>query len=100
MAPTRRTFIKAAAASGIVLASSDLIGELLAQSPGRVMQSRFKGLSDIVLDECKRAGCSYYDVRFTRTMSLPGVSASAGASGGGRGGGRGGGGRGGGRGGR
>jgi TldD protein len=102
MATTRRDFIKAAAASGIVLASSDLIGDLLAQSPGRALQSRFKGLSDIALDECRKAGCSYYDIRFTRTLALPGVNATAGTpavGGGGRGGGRGGGGGGGGRGG-
>jgi TldD protein len=86
MATTRRDFIKAAAASGIVLASSDLIGELLAQSPGRALQSRFKGLADIALDECRKAGCSYYDVRFTRTLALPGVMATAGAPGGGAGG--------------
>ena len=95
MATTRRNFIKAAAASGIVLASSDLIGDLLAQSPGRALQSRFKGLADIALDECRKAGCSYYDVRFTRTLGLPGVTATAGTpggGGGGRGGGRGGGG--------
>ena len=101
MATSRRTFIKAAAASGLVLASSDLIGELLAQSPGRAMQSRFKGLSDIALDECRKAGCSYYDIRFTRTLAMPGVAATAGAPGagvgrGGRGGVGGGGGRGGG----
>src|SRR5688500_2376255 len=98
MATTRREFIKAAAASGVVLASSDLIGDLLAQSPGRVLQSRFKGLADIALAECKMAGCSYYDIRFTRTLSLPGVTATAGdpGAGGGRGGGRGGGGAGGG----
>ena len=75
MATTRRDFIKVAAASGIVLASSDLIGDLLAQSPGRVLQSKFKGLADIALAECKTAGCSYYDIRFTRTMTLPGVFA-------------------------
>jgi TldD protein len=95
MATSRRDFIKAAAASGIVLASSDLIGDLLAQSPGRALQSRFKGLSDIALDECRKAGCSYYDIRFTRTLALPGVMATAGTAGGGRGagaGGRGGGG--------
>ncbi len=97
MATSRRDFIKAAAASGIVLYSSDLIGDLLAQSPGRALQSRFKGLSDIALDECRKAGCSYYDIRFTRTMGLPGVTATAGTpAAGGRGGGRGGGGRGGG----
>ena len=91
MATSRRTFIKAAAASGLVLASSDLIGELLAQSPGRAMQSRFKGLSDIALDECRKAGCSYYDIRFTRTLAMPGVAATAGAPGAGVGrGGRGG----------
>ena len=92
MTTTRREFIKVAAASGVVLASSDIIGDLLAQSPGRVLQSKFKGLADIALAECKTAGCSYYDIRFTRTMALPGVTATAGTpgAGAGRGGGRGG----------
>ncbi len=85
MATSRRYFLKAAAASGIVLYSSDLIADLLAQSPGRALQSRFKGLADIALDECRKAGCSYYDIRFTRTMALPGVIASAGSAAGGGG---------------
>ena len=94
MATTRREFIKVAAASGVVLAASDIIGDLLAQSPGRVLQSKFKGLADIALAECKSAGCSYYDIRFTRTLSLPGVLATAGSPGPGAGrGGFGGGGR-------
>jgi TldD protein len=98
---SRRDFIKSVGAGGIVLVSSDLIADLLAQSPGRVLQSKFKGLSDIALDECRKAGCSYADIRFTRTMGLPGVSVSAtndaaadaagaGRGGGGRGGGGGG----------
>jgi len=96
---TRRDFIKGIGglgASALLLTSSDLIGELLAQSPGRVLQSKFKGLADIALGDAKRAGCSYADIRFTRTMGLPGVSASAGSADAGAGGGRGGGGRGGG----
>jgi len=108
---TRRDFIKSVGASAIVLASSDLIADLIAQTPvGRVLDSKFKGLADIALDECRRAGCSYADIRFTRSLALPGVSVSAandaaaaeaaeaggrggrGGGGGGRGGGRGGGG--------
>jgi len=102
MAPTRRDFLKGLGASAVVLASSDVIADLIAQSPrGQVMQSKFKGLSDVALAEAKRAGCSYADIRFTRSMTLPSVTASggnagAGGAGGGRGGGRGGGGRGGG----
>ncbi len=103
MSSSRRDFIKGMSASALVLASHDLIGDLLAQTPpGRVLQSKFKGLADLALAEAKAAGCSYADIRFTRSMGLPGVSASAtnggapadaaGAGGRGAGGGRGGGG--------
>jgi TldD protein len=101
----RRDFVKAMAASGVALAASDLVGDILAQSPrGRVLETRFKGLADIALMEAKKAGCSYADIRFTRIANR-GVSASGnnnpeaaelgliggGRGGGGRGGGRGGG---------
>ncbi len=102
----RRDFVKTMALSGMAVAASDAIADLIAQSPSaRVTESKFKGLSDIALIEAKRAGCSYADIRFTRSSSSN-VSANAsnnpdaealGAFGG-RGGGRGGGGRGGGRG--
>src|SRR5262245_39497621 len=107
----RRDFVKTMAASGVAVAASDLVAELVAQSPqGRVLESKFKGLSDISLMEAKKGGCTYADIRFTRN-SNNGVNASGGnrdaedlgGFGGGRGGGRGGGGgggRGGGRGGR
>jgi TldD protein len=107
MSPTRRDFIKHASAATIVIASSDVVGELLAQSPkGNPTTSTFKGLADIALGEAKRAGCSYADVRFTRSVSSgvnanggPDRDAAGGFGGGGRGGfgggGRGGGGRGG-----
>src|SRR5690606_26038443 len=72
----------------------------------RVLESKFKGLSDVALTEAKRLGCTYADIRFTRRTNS-GVNASGGNRGedelgfgggrGGRGGGRGG--RGGGRGG-
>src|SRR6185369_6550253 len=95
---TRRDFLKYTAGSALVIASSDLVGELLAQSPrGNPMTSSFKGLADIALTEAKGAGCSYADVRFTRSVNS-GVNASGGpdrdtAGGGGfGGGGRGGGG--------
>ena len=99
MDTTRRDFLKYSGAASLVIASSDLVGELIAQSPkGNPLTSTFKGLSDIVLDEAKRAGCTYADVRFTRSVNT-GVNASGGsdadAGGGGRGG-RGGAGRGGG----
>ncbi|MEZ5316250.1 MAG: TldD/PmbA family protein [Vicinamibacterales bacterium] len=107
MSSTRRTFLKGLGASAIAFYSADTVADLLAQSPrGRVMESKFKGMADIVLAEAKMAGCSYADVRFQMTMGLPGASANfnsggGGGRGGGRGGGgRGGGGRGGGRGGR
>src|SRR5215212_5269789 len=94
MGPTRRDFLKYTGATSLLLASSDLVGELIAQSPkGNPLTSTFKGLADIVLGEAKKAGCSYADVRFTRSVSS-GVNASGGsdrnADGGGFGGGRGG----------
>ena len=102
--PSRRDFLKYTGASALLMASSDVVGELIAQSTAKdPLQSAFKGLSDIALGEAKRLGCSYADIRFTRSVSS-GVNASGGSDrnegeGGGRGG-RGGGGRGGGRGGR
>jgi TldD protein len=94
MSPTRRDFLKYTGATGLLLASSDLVGSLIAQSPkGNPLTSSFKGLADVVLGEAKKAGCSYADVRFTRSVSS-GVNASGGsdrnADGGGFGGGRGG----------
>src|SRR5262245_4869554 len=94
MSPTRRDFLKYTGAAGLVIASSDLVGGLIAQSPkGNPMTSSFKGLADIALGEAKRVGCAYADVRFTRSVSS-GVNASGGsdrnADGGGFGGGRGG----------
>src|SRR5262245_51159226 len=104
MSPTRRDFIKTVGATGLVIAGSDLIADLLAQTPpGRVMDSKFKGLSDVALKEAKAAGCSYADIRFTRTTNsgananggnpVPGSEDDFGGFGGrgGRGGGRGGG---------
>jgi TldD protein len=105
MSPTRRDFLKYTGAAGLVIASSDLVGELLAQSPkGNALTSAFKGLADVALGEAKKAGCSYADVRFTRSVNS-GVNANgsndksgadAGAGFGGGRGGRGGAGRGGG----
>jgi TldD protein len=102
MSPTRRDFLKYTGAAGVVIASSDLMSDLLAQSPkGNPLESRFKGLADIALAEAKKGGCTYADIRFTSSTSSA-VNASGGAdrnAGGGFGGGRGGGfGRGGGRG--
>jgi TldD protein len=105
MIPSRRDFIKHASAASILIASSDLVAELLAQSPkGNPLTSTFKGLADVALAEAKRVGCSYADIRFTRSVSSgvnasggPDRDAAGGFGGGGRGfgGGRGGGGRGG-----
>src|SRR3982751_2182072 len=107
MAHTRRAFIKTVGAAGIIVAGSDLIAELLAQTPpGRVMDSKFKGLADIALKEAKTGGCSYADIRFTRSTNngvnanggnpVPGAEDAGNFGGGGgrggRGGGRGGGG--------
>jgi TldD protein len=97
----RRDFVKTVAFSGIAIAASDTIADLLAQSPkGRVLESKFKGLADIALTEARRLGCTYSDIRFTRNTNS-GVNASGGNRDasealGGFGGGRGGGGRGGG----
>src|SRR5690348_3776964 len=86
MDSSRRSFLKIAGVAGIGVAGHDFIAELLAQSPsGQVMQSRFKGLSDIALTAAKSAGCSYADVRFTMTSNIPGGNASFNANGGGRG---------------
>ena len=104
----RRDFVKTVAMSGIAVAAGDTIADLIAQSPkGRVLESKFKGLSDIALAEAKRIGCTYADIRFTRNTNS-GVNASGGnrdaseaggpggfPAGGGRGGGGAGGGRGG-----
>jgi TldD protein len=94
MSPSRRDFLKYTGAAGLVIASSDLVAELIAQSPkGHPLTSQFKGLSDIALGEAKKVGCTYADVRFTRSVNT-GVNASGGndrnADGGGFGGGRGG----------
>jgi TldD protein len=111
MSTSRRDFIRIAGSAGALLLSSDIIADLIAQSPkGQPLQSKFKGLADIALAEAKTAGCSYADVRFTRAMNHPGVNVSAGSTaadagaagrfggpGGGGGGGFGGGGRGGGQ---
>ena len=87
---TRRDFLKYAGTASAAFYSRDLIGNILATSPtGRVLETRFKGMADIVLTEAKRAGASYADVRFTLTSSLPGATANFSAAGG-RGGGRGG----------
>ena len=58
--------------------SSDLIAGPAGADAGRATsrKSKFKGLADIVLAEAKRQGCSYADVRFTMTASLPGGSAN------------------------
>src|SRR4051812_50144479 len=78
MSHTRRDFIKTVGAAGLVVAGSDLIADLLAQTPpGRVLDSKFKGLSDIALKDARAAGCSYADIRFTRSTSS-GVNASGG----------------------
>jgi TldD protein len=67
---TRRDFIKYTGAAGLVLASSDLVANLLAQSPkGDPLTSSFKGLADLALGEAKRAGCTYADIRFTRSVN-------------------------------
>jgi TldD protein len=94
MTTSRRDFLKYTAGATFVIASTGLVGELLAQSPkGNPMTSPFKGLSDIALGDARTGGCSYADIRFTRSVNSS-VNASggpdrdaAGGFGGGRGGG-------------
>ena len=82
MSPSRRDFLRSVgkgvgATAALSLYSNELFAQMLADSPkGRVLETRFKGLADIVLREAKLAGCSYGDVRFTMTSSLPGGSAN------------------------
>jgi TldD protein len=72
MSPSRRTFIASMGAGALSLYSHDLVAQLIADSPyGRVTDSRFRALSDIVLSEARNAGCSYADVRFTFRRNLP-----------------------------
>jgi TldD protein len=94
----RRDFVKTVALSSMAVAASDIVGDLIAQTPqGKVLESKFKGLSDIALLEAKTQGCTYADVRFTRNTNS-GVNANGGnrefddfgGGFGGRGGGRGG----------
>ena len=79
MSPTRRDFLKYTGAAGLVIASGDLMGDLLAQSrKGNPIESTFKGLADIALAEAKRVGCTYADIRFTSSTSSS-VNASGGS---------------------
>jgi TldD protein len=82
------------------LHGAEIIQNLIATSPrGKPYETKFKGLADIILNEARRLGCSYADVRFTLTANIPGGNASYNAAGsgggfggrGGRGGGGGGG---------
>src|ERR1044071_5440921 len=98
MTTNRRQFVKGAGIAGASLlfadqlAGAEIIQNLIATSPkGRPYETKFKGLADIVLQEAKRNGCSYADIRFTLTSNIPGGNASynaagSGAGGGGRGG--------------
>jgi TldD protein len=74
----RRDFVKTLGATGVALYATDVISEVLAQSvKGDPLQSKFKGLSDIALAAARQAGCSYADIRFTRSVNS-GVNASGG----------------------
>ena len=74
----RRDFVKTVALSGMAVAASDIVGDLIAQTPqGKVLESKFKGLSDIALVEAKTQGCTYADIRFTRNTNS-GVNANGG----------------------
>jgi TldD protein len=92
MSPSRRDFVKGlGATAALSLYSNDLVKQLIADSPkGQAADSKFKGLADVVLAEAKMNGCSYADVRFTLTSSIPGGSATFRVAGDGAAGGRGG----------
>ena len=76
----RRDFVKTMALSGAAIAASDLVDDLIAQTPpGKVLESRFKGLGDVALAEAKLTGCSYADIRFTRRTNSS-VNANGGNS--------------------
>jgi TldD protein len=76
----RRDFVKTMALSGAAIAASDLVGDLIAQTPqGKVLESRFKGLGDVALAEAQLTGCSYADIRFTRRTNSS-VNANGGNS--------------------
>src|SRR4051794_9374840 len=78
MSPTRRDFLRTIGVAGAAMAGSDLLADLLAQSPpGRVMESKFKELSDVALAAAKQGGCTYADIRFTRATNS-GVTANGG----------------------
>ena len=90
---SRRDFLKGISVTAAMSAlySRDLVAELIASAPsGRVLESKFKGISDIALAEAKLAGCTYADVRFTMTANPPGATVNFRAEGeantGGRGG--------------
>jgi hypothetical protein len=70
MAFNRRHFLKTAGATTVALAASDLVADLIAQSPsGRALASKFKGLSEVALGEATRLGVTYADIRFTRNIN-------------------------------
>lgn len=69
MSVNRRDFLKTAGATTVALAASDMVGELIAQSSGRALDSRFKDLADVALTQAKSLGATYCDVRFTRNIS-------------------------------
>jgi TldD protein len=82
MSPTRRSFIATLGAGAMGLYAHDLVAQLIADSPyARVTDSRFRGLSDIVLNQARQSGCSYADVRFTLRRNLPGGMATYAAAG-------------------
>jgi TldD protein len=97
MSPSRRDFMKTVgASSALMYVGGDMVAELLAQTPpGQVLDSKFRGMSEVALAQARLMGCSYCDVRFTMRANIPGTSANysapgSGGGGGGRGGGRGG----------
>jgi TldD protein len=93
MSSSRRDFLKGTAGvAAISFWSNDIVNNLLAETPpGKPLETRFKGMADIVLGEAKLLGCSYADVRFTLTASPQGATATFNANATGRGGGAGGG---------
>ena len=81
MSTNRRDFIKTIGATSVALASSDLVASLVAQSPkGRVLESKFKGLSDIALERSEAPRRDVLRRRASRATSVtrsPSATASS-----------------------
>ena len=75
----RRDFVKTVAMSGMAIAASDLVGDLIAQTPqGKRARVEVQGpVGHRARSKRRRSGCTYADIRFTRNTNS-GVNASGG----------------------